>query len=142
MPRGYGYERTLAGRLSMSNGHARIPITLEELKLPVAERRRLRHAKDPEARNAPQRARNRKLRLDALAAYGSVCACCGETTEQFLGIDHINGGGNAHRKENGLLGNNLNRWLKKNDYPPEFQVLCHNCNLAKGFYGKCPHAQG
>ena len=24
-------------------------------------------------------------------------------------------------------------------YPPGYQVLCHNCNLAKGFYGSCPH---
>ena len=20
-----------------------------------------------------------------------------------------------------------------------FQVLCHNCNMSKGFYGYCPH---
>lgn len=30
-------------------------------------------------------------------------------------------------------------WQRKNNYPKGFQVLCHNCNLAKGFYGKCPH---
>jgi len=102
-------------------------------------RRSLAHARDPEARNAPQRALKRRDRLEALAAYGAQCACCGETTEEFLGIDHINGGGTAHRRERGLLGNNLNRWLRQQGYPSEFQVLCHNCNLAKGFYGACPH---
>jgi hypothetical protein len=26
-----------------------------------------------------------------------------------------------------------------NEFPDGFQVLCHNCNLAKGYYGECPH---
>ena len=33
----------------------------------------------------------------------------------------------------------LSVWMIKNNFPKGFQVLCHNCNLAKGFYGKCPH---
>ncbi len=36
-------------------------------------------------------------------------------------------------------GSVLYSWLKKQGYPPGFQVLCHNCNLAKGYYGACPH---
>ena len=31
------------------------------------------------------------------------------------------------------------RWITKNNSPKGFQILCHNCNMAKGFYGKCPH---
>ena len=32
------------------------------------------------------------------------------------------------------------RWLKKHGFPKEgFQLLCYNCNCAKGFFGKCPH---
>ena len=27
----------------------------------------------------------------------------------------------------------------KNYYPKNLQILCHNCNMAKGFYGECPH---
>lgn len=34
---------------------------------------------------------------------------------------------------------NIPWWLRRNNYPNGFQVLCHNCNMAKGFYGKCPH---
>lgn len=68
--------------------------------------------------------------------YGNQCACCGEAQKEFLGIDHMNGGGNVHRKQ---IGHQLYHWLIKNRFPPGFQILCHNCNLAKGFYGRCPH---
>lgn len=70
------------------------------------------------------------------------CKCCGENQEQFMCIDHIDGGGNKHRKSlspSGKGGGNIYRWLISHNYPPGFQVLCHNCNLAKGFYGVCPH---
>jgi hypothetical protein len=77
------------------------------------------------------------LRLEVLNFYGGKCACCGEAEICFLAIDHINGGGNKHRKEIG--GSKIYFWLKANNFPSGFQVLCHNCNLAKGFYGICPH---
>jgi hypothetical protein len=70
--------------------------------------------------------------------YGGKCACCGEDTYEFLAIDHINGGGNEQRKVVGG-GDGMVRWLIKNNYPEGFQVLCHNCNMAKGFYEECPH---
>jgi len=31
-------------------------------------------------------------------------------------------------------------WLRKYNYPKGFQVLCHNCNMAKRF-GVCPHKE-
>ncbi len=84
---------------------------------------------------------HQRRRLKMLQAYsGDIpkCACCGETHNEFLAIDHINGGGNKHRKSvtrsTGLMG-----WLIKNNYPSGFQVLCHNCNFAKGHYKMCPH---
>jgi len=64
------------------------------------------------------------------------CNCC---VLEFLGMDHILGGGRKHREEIGR-GNTYN-WLKRNNFPPGFQVLCHNCNLAKGAYGICPHVK-
>ena len=33
----------------------------------------------------------------------------------------------------------LGQWIKKNNFPKGFQILCHNCNVAKGIYGECPH---
>lgn len=93
-----------------------------------------------EARNLYKRNYHRRLRLQALEALGGRCACCGETTVEFLAIDHINGGGTAHRKALRRHGSSTYLELKRRGYPKgEFQVLCHNCNLAKGFYGACPH---
>lgn len=89
------------------------------------------------------RIRDKKRRLEVLKHYGGdppKCHCCGESIYEFLSIDHINGGGYKHRKEiGGYFGRNFYKWLVKNNFPDGFQVLCHNCNLAKGFYGKCPH---
>jgi hypothetical protein len=83
------------------------------------------------------------LKLKCFIGYSQdppSCACCKESHFEFLSLDHINGGGNKHRRE---LGSNsvydLYRYLIKNNFPPGFQILCHNCNLAKGFYGYCPH---
>lgn len=86
-----------------------------------------------------QRTEQRKrLRLAAIEAYGGKCTCCSEATIAFLAIDHINGGGQKHMKEIGGPSNFM-CWLRKNDYPPGFQILCHNCNMAKGLYKSCPH---
>jgi hypothetical protein len=59
----------------------------------------------------------------------------------LLTIDHLSGGGNKHRTEIGLHGGvEFYRWLKRNDYPKEFQVLCWNCNIGRAQNGGiCPH---
>lgn len=97
--------------------------------------------KNPETRKLYNEKSRKHVRLLALQAYSSEvpsCSCCRENTLQFLAIDHVNGGGNKHRKE--IKGAaNIYSWLKRKNYPEGFQVLCHNCNLAKGYYGKCPH---
>jgi hypothetical protein len=79
-----------------------------------------------------------KLRAEILEAYGSKCACCGESTPEFLSIDHVEGGGYEHRKRRGP--NCVLRDVKLEGFPPKYQLLCHNCNMAKGLYGRCPHA--
>ena len=38
-----------------------------------------------------------------------------------------------------MVGTTLLGWIIKNNFPEGFKILCHNCNNAKGFYGKCPH---
>lgn len=87
-----------------------------------------------------RRERAVRLRAEALAAYGNKCACCGEDRLPFLAIDHLNGGGAAHKRSLGIgCAVDFYRWLRVNEFPSGFQVLCHNCNMAKGFYGKCPH---
>lgn len=83
-----------------------------------------------------------KLRAEILEAYGQRCACkhCGESTPEFLAIDHIKGGGGKHIKELRKQGVDFYVWLKRNGFPKDdFRLLCHNCNFARGHYGKCPH---
>ena len=81
------------------------------------------------------------------------CRCCGEYSNmEFLAIDHILGKKvmdtipelieldySSKMKKTKLLN-----WIKNNNYLSNlqteyFQILCHNCNVAKGVYGKCPH---
>ena len=33
----------------------------------------------------------------------------------------------------------LFQYLKRNNYPPGYRVLCMNCNFAMGHFGYCPH---
>jgi hypothetical protein len=82
----------------------------------------------------------RDLRDRVLAAYGGKCACCGESTPEFLAIDHTLNDGASHRKEIGSGGRSIYRWLEANNFPQDrFRLLCHNCNQSRGFYGGCPH---
>jgi hypothetical protein len=69
--------------------------------------------------------------------YGNKCACCGETHKEFFAIDHINNDGNIHRRT--ISGNSIALWLIRNNFPSGFQILCHNCNMAKALYSICPH---
>lgn len=83
-----------------------------------------------------------KLKNEIINAYGGKCACCDEGNDVFLTIDHTNGGGNQHRKEIGSDGGtSMYYWLKRNNYPNGFRVLCWNCNAAHAIMGRCPHKE-
>jgi hypothetical protein len=91
-----------------------------------------------ERERAKNRERNKRLREEALLAYGGKCTCCGETELAFLTLDHINGGGTKHRNS-GFQGTKLYWHLKHAKYPSGYQVLCANCNMAKARSLGCPH---
>lgn len=85
-----------------------------------------------------------KLKRLVVDAYGGSCACCGETFLGFLGIDHTDGKGAIHRRSHGLTsGVPFYRWLRDNNFPSGFQVLCHNCNVFKrtGVECLCPYRE-
>jgi len=84
-----------------------------------------------------------RMQHEAILAYGGYkCACCGETEPKFLSLDHVNNDGAEHRRNENLSGATLYKWLKDNDYPDGFQVLCMNCNHGKMRNGGvCPHEQ-
>ncbi len=86
-----------------------------------------------------RRTHSNKLRDAALFRYGGqppTCACCGESNKEFLSLDHVKNDGNLHRK---TFTGSIYQWMKNNNYPNGFQVLCHNCNFAKAWYTECPH---
>jgi hypothetical protein len=109
------------------------PCQVERTK-PKDQASRDRH----KARNVAYRA---KIRADMLQALGGKCECCGESTPEFLALDHRHGGGTKERK---TLANNTSggvyRIARDAGYPKDkYRLLCHNCNCAIGWYGYCPH---
>ena len=82
----------------------------------------------------------KELREEVISYYGGKCQCCGESNYEFLAIDHIKGGGKKHLAS--LPNPRIATWLRKNNYPKGFRVLCHNCNSSLGFYKYCPHKNG
>jgi hypothetical protein len=87
---------------------------------------------------------NRKNKIFVLRHYGGNpprCLCCGEAEIDFLTIDHVNGGGREHQRE--IRRGSIVQWLweQRRAFPLGFQVLCFNCNCAKGHYGSCPHTR-
>lgn len=73
---------------------------------------------------------NRRLKELVISHYSldsNSCAFCGFGDLRALSIDHINGGGGKHRKEVG----NFYAWLKRNNFPEGYQVLCMNCQFIK-----------
>lgn len=105
----------------------------------------LEYMKKPEVRirqNMNLKRLRREWKLEVLTHYSKGvphCNCCDEYCIDFLSIDHINGDGNKQRKTLKMTGIAFYRWLKRNNYPDGFQILCYNCNMAKGFLGVCPH---
>jgi hypothetical protein len=67
--------------------------------------------------------------------YGRACACCGSEVKPT--IDHVDGGGRAHRAQIGHGSGNLYRWLVANDFPDGFQALCYPCNRSKRDGERC-----
>lgn len=84
---------------------------------------------------------HKERKINIFQKYGgAACAVCGEDDETCLQLDHINGGGNKHRAATTgcKKGGSFYCWIKRNNYPPGFQVLCANCNVAKQVTGSYP----
>lgn len=83
------------------------------------------------------------LKKQIYDAYGAVCACCGETTDEFLTLDHVNNDGNHMRKNvHGNATVAFFKWIIANNYPDTIQVLCWNCQWGKvKNNGICPHRE-
>jgi len=102
--------------------------------------------KNPDKFNTKQKKWYNKTKLSLLLQllnhYGHKCNCknCPEKNFQFFTLDHINNDGAAHRRALGGQSTiNTYRDVIKRGFPPDYQILCMNCNWAKGVFGKCPH---
>ena len=84
--------------------------------------------------------RHAKLRGQILKAYGGSCACCGESTQDFLTLDHIQGGGTKHRA---TCGQDVYSEIRRQGFPKDkYRLLCMNCNFAIRYGDQCPHQKG
>ena len=124
----------------------------ETNKVAIKARRRARGYRPPplsaeqQSKKARQfRERLTSVREEVLDHYGRTCACCGESESMFLQIDHVDGVTPEVRKLQGG-GLKMCRWLKLNNFPEGFRILCANCNHAMGRRDNpsriCPHQMG
>ena len=79
---------------------------------------------------------NKELKVKTLLHYSPIdslkCSRCGIDDIDVLCLDHINGGGSEQRRRLNIgHGSNFYSWLKRNNYPSGYQVLCFNCNMKK-----------
>lgn len=66
----------------------------------------------------------------------ACCKFCRQADIDVLCLDHIDNDGVKQRLLNPRRGHDLYRWLRLNDYPGNYQVLCFNCNMKKAFMWK------
>jgi len=110
-------------------------------------------------KNAKEKIKNNKERLRVIKYYSlklsmsdtPCCKCCGENFHvDFLALDHIAGRKKMNTEpklldkgySSKLRGKGLHSWIIKNNFPEGFQILCSNCNFAKGMTKNnnvCPH---
>lgn len=79
---------------------------------------------------------HKSLRSRFLEMYGEKCSCCGDTRVIFLTLDHVvpvlRPKGFHYNPQEGL------KEALREHRPDLYQVLCMNCNLAKGKRDRCP----
>lgn len=84
---------------------------------------------------------NKKIKYEVLTRYSGIvgvpiCAYpyCEIVDIDMLCVDHIDNNGNEHRRGIKKVGGGraIYMWIKKNNFPSGFQVLCWNHNAKKG----------
>jgi len=84
------------------------------------------------------RVRHQERKALIIRHYGGKCELCSEANPVVLTVDHKGGGGSAHRQK--LAGGKkrlmlhvgsvaVYRDIINRGFPPEFRLLCFNCNI-------------
>lgn len=115
---------------------------------PEYKQKRQESYSKPENR-AKTKAKSENLKIEVFSHYSKkqnnsdvpCCACCMYDDIRALAIDHIIPLSKLSASEKLLPrgGNGLWEYLKKNNYPKGFQILCFNCNGMKKAKKECPH---
>ena len=107
---------------------------------PNDKKNQYRWSEDKPGQNARRRKRVFDLKQEMISAYGGCCACCNESEIRFLTLEHVNGGGNEHRRK---FSKASRTWLdlKRRGWPEGHIILCWNCQMAKTHYKVCPHKE-
>lgn len=104
---------------------------------------RVYHNNNIENESLYHKKRNAEIRQIVLMAYtkGNMpyCVCCNACHIDALALDHINGGGNKHRKSLSIdVYSYLYRHFKKTGkWLSGYQILCITCNWIKYTRGSC-----
>ena len=83
--------------------------------------------------NKKRREERKYNRSKVLNHYGGnppKCNICGFDNINCLEVDHINNDGYKSGKTN-RSGTGLYKYIIKNNYPKDYQILCKNCNWLK-----------
>jgi hypothetical protein len=95
---------------------------------------------------AHQRRLRDELKFKVMNHYSNndpKCANCGIDVISVLCIDHIKDNGAEHKRSLGKTNTKqidpkaMYKDIIKRNFPPEFQVLCFNCNYHKEFIRRC-----
>jgi len=100
-------------------------------------------------KNVEEKKRRKIWKLKTFSVYSKrhsnseipCCRCCGQNSHiDFLTVDHIDGRKNLPKEQKHLVAHGLISWLTRKNYPEGYQILCWNCNMAKGDK-ECPHLE-
>ena len=110
-----------------------------------ARESRASYQRNRENRLARMREKRRRLKWEVIEKLGGKCACCGETTLEFLTVHHIDNDGADHRRKTATNSGRassvkIHRDIRNQGFPRDrYGVLCSNCNSSIGWWGYCPH---
>ena len=90
-----------------------------------------------------------RAKLKLYEEFGFKCSCCGEKHPYFLTLEHKLGNNPSRRKrsKSGMVNTKIqpqliNEAAKDGWDRTKYDLLCINCNFAKGHFGECPHQSG
>lgn len=104
----------------------------------IKESHRKWRLENPERDNELGRIERQRLKMAILSHYSPnkvCCSSCGFNDVRALQLDHINNNGAEERVR--LFGNRtcagttFYRWVRRNNFPEGYAVLCANCNIIK-----------